>query len=195
MSDNPFSVFTEALKKIRDDVMKGINMPVDYTSYAQGDYFFASKRTIEFEGTTYFVDRVTRSLETNSPLDTPRDIVEITASREIGKYARWETPRGHYCKDIKRVHFSGPATIVFWADGTKTVVKRAEGDKHDIKVALLYAFAKKKFGNNSRIHKEIDPFVNSNAQRIALLSYIIAKDGVDLDKLMDTIVFDGWYRK
>lgn len=171
-------------------------MPTDYTGYyAQDDLFFAPKRTLEFEGITYFVDCVTRSLKTNSINGLTRDIVEITASREIGKYSRWETPRGHYCKDIKKVTFNGPATIVFWKDGTKTVVKLAEGDKHDAKIALLYAFAKKKFGNNSRIHKEIDPFVNSNAQRIALLSYIIAKDGVDLDKLMDTLVFDGWYRK
>ena len=195
MSDNPLSDFTEALKKIHDDIMKGINMPVDYTSYAKGGYYFFPKMTMEFDGNTYCVDHVNRSLDVVAFTNVTREIVEITASREIGKPARRETPRDYYCKDIKRVSFNGPATIVFWEDGTKTVVKRAEGDKHDIKVALLYAFAKKKFGNNSRIHKEIDPFVNSNAQRIALLNYIIAKDGVDIDKIMDTLVFDRPLKK
>lgn len=194
MSDNPLSDFMETLKKIRDDLMKGLEMPTDYTSFANDGYFFFPK-TMEFEGNTYHVDHLNRSLETSTLNDSAREIIELTAFRELGKYARWETPCNYYCKDIKRVSFSGPATIVFWEDGTKTVVKLAEGDKNDRRVALLYAFAKKKFGNNSRIHKEIDPFVSSNAQRIALLNYIIAKDGVDLDKVMDTLVFDKPLKK
>lgn len=85
---------------------------------------------------------------------------------------------------IKKVIFSGPCTIVLWANGDKTVVKRAEGDKNDREVAVLYAIAKKKFGNITRVHKKLDPFAKTNAQRIAILRYIVAEYGFDVEKLV-----------
>ena len=85
---------------------------------------------------------------------------------------------------IKKVIFSGPCTIILWANGDKTVVKRSEGDRNDREVAVLYAIAKKKFGNITRVHKKIDPFAKTNAQRIAILRYIVAEDGFDVDKLV-----------
>ena len=48
---------------------------------------------------------------------------------------------------IKRVIFNDPATIVFWKDGTKTVVKTNGGDKFDKEKGLAMAIAKKFFGN------------------------------------------------
>ena len=85
---------------------------------------------------------------------------------------------------IKKVIFSGPCTIILWANGDKTVVKCAEGDRNDREVAVLYAIAKKKFGNITRVHKKIDPFAKTNAQRIAILRYIVAEDGFDVEKLV-----------
>lgn len=85
---------------------------------------------------------------------------------------------------IKKVIFSGPCTIVLWANGDKTVVRRAEGDKNDREVAVLYAIAKKKFGNITRVHKKLDPFAKTNAQRIAILRYIVAEEGFDVEKLV-----------
>lgn len=46
---------------------------------------------------------------------------------------------------------NGPATIVFWKDGTKTIVKRKKGEKEDPYYAFTAALAKKIYGNNSRI--------------------------------------------
>lgn len=48
---------------------------------------------------------------------------------------------------IKDVIFSPPATIVFWKDGTKTVVK-AEGEDYDPEKGLAMAISKKVLGNN-----------------------------------------------
>lgn len=44
---------------------------------------------------------------------------------------------------IKKVIFSDPATIVFWEDGTKTVVKCEEGEKFDPEKGVAIALAKK----------------------------------------------------
>lgn len=48
---------------------------------------------------------------------------------------------------IEKVIFSYPATIVFWNDGTKTVVKCQEGDTFDREKGLAMAIAKKYLGN------------------------------------------------
>lgn len=49
--------------------------------------------------------------------------------------------------DIKNVIFNNPATIVFWTDGTKTVVKCGELDDYDPEKGLAMAIAKKALGN------------------------------------------------
>ena len=49
---------------------------------------------------------------------------------------------------IKRVIFNDPATIVFWEDGTKTVVKcDAKTDIYDPEKGLAMCFARKALGN------------------------------------------------
>lgn len=50
---------------------------------------------------------------------------------------------------IKKVIFNDPATIVFWADGTKTVAKAHGDDKFDKEVGLTVCIAKKALGNRS----------------------------------------------
>lgn len=48
--------------------------------------------------------------------------------------------------EIERVIFNGPATIVFWNDGTKTVVKCMEGELFDEEKGIAMAFMKKLYG-------------------------------------------------
>lgn len=49
--------------------------------------------------------------------------------------------------EIKNVIFHNPATIVFWSDGTKTVVKCQYDDVYDREKGLAMAICKKVFGN------------------------------------------------
>ena len=56
----------------------------------------------------------------------------------------------NYLPEIKNVKFNGPATIVFWADGTKTVVKCQDGDDYSKEVGLAMCIVKKVFGNTSK---------------------------------------------
>lgn len=57
--------------------------------------------------------------------------------------------------DIKNVIFNEPATIVFWTDGTKTVVKAAEGDEFDPEKGIAMAISKKIFGNQGSYYNKI----------------------------------------
>lgn len=47
---------------------------------------------------------------------------------------------------IDKVIFNNPATIVYWADGSKTVVKRRNGDRYDKEKGLAMAIVKKLMG-------------------------------------------------
>ena len=52
---------------------------------------------------------------------------------------------------LKKIIYNGPATIVFWTDGTKTIVKRSKKDKYNKYNAFCAALAKKIFGSNNKI--------------------------------------------
>lgn len=52
---------------------------------------------------------------------------------------------------IEKVIFNEPATIVFWSDKTKTVVK-AENDTFDPEKGLAMAIAKKALGNQGNYY-------------------------------------------
>lgn len=53
--------------------------------------------------------------------------------------------------EIKSVIYNDPATIVFWEDGTKTVVK-CKNEKFDPEKGLAMAFSKKMLGNNGNYY-------------------------------------------
>lgn len=55
---------------------------------------------------------------------------------------------------IDRVLFNNPATIVFWADGTKTVVKVQNGEPYDPEKGLAMAISKKALGNDRGYYDE-----------------------------------------
>ena len=70
--------------------------------------------------------------------------------------------------EIKDVIFNNPATIVFWADGTKTVVKCQEGDEFDPEKGLTMAIVKKVYGNKGSycnvIKKWCEPYYEKQAE-------------------------------
>ena len=50
--------------------------------------------------------------------------------------------------DIKKVIFNGPATIILWDDGTKTVVKCKDGDPYSKEAGFALCLLKKLSGND-----------------------------------------------
>ena len=66
-------------------------------------------------------------------------------------------PQKTFTVDIKKVIFNKPATIVFWADGTKTVVKCADFDIWDPEKGLAMAICKRVYGEE--FHKIFKNFM------------------------------------
>lgn len=56
---------------------------------------------------------------------------------------------------ISRVIFNNPATIILWADGTKTVAKASKGDAFDPEKGFAVACAKKLLGNGEAFRTEL----------------------------------------
>ena len=78
--------------------------------------------------------------------------VEISdALKEYLKNARKDELKKKH--GIDHVIFNGDATIVFWNDGEKTVVKRSEGECDDREKAILTAFAIKTLGGKPELNK------------------------------------------
>lgn len=62
--------------------------------------------------------------------------------------------------EITRVIFNKPATIVFWSDGTKTVVKSQGKEKYDKEKGLAMAISKKVLGNEGSYYDTFKKFLD-----------------------------------
>lgn len=61
--------------------------------------------------------------------------------------------------DIKKVIFNPPATVIYWEDGTKTVVK-ASNEDFDPEKGLAMAIAKKALGNQGNYYNTIRKWID-----------------------------------
>lgn len=109
--------------------------------------------TIIHRGIKTLVDAENFSI-TDRPNADP--IVEL-----CGRFLCDDIIGNHEQKDaqLKKVLFHDPATIVFWADGTKTVVKCQPGDTFDPLTGFLMAFYKKACGNKGNYNNALKKIV------------------------------------
>ena len=71
---------------------------------------------------------------------------DTLATIKNGSYIKVPSTKQKAMNSITNVIFNNPATIVFWSDGTKTVVKCDERDEFDPEKGLAMAICKKHFG-------------------------------------------------
>lgn len=93
---------------------------------------------------------------------------------------------------IEKVVFNEPATIVFWDDGTKTVVKCAPNDYWDAEKGLAMACMKKLFGNRGNFNEilkkwcaEDDQYVDAQLSLDEVFRQLVTPFGCDLDDLTE----------
>ena len=88
--------------------------------------------------------------------------------------------------EIKNVIFNDPATIVFWGDGTKTVVKCQDGDEFDPEKGLAMAIAKKAYGNKGSYCNKLKKWLPKEEPVDTNSSIFVPKEftfTADIDKL------------
>ena len=76
----------------------------------------------------------------------------LYAKKKMKELERGSKMDRDICKEIKNVKFNPPATIVFWTDNTKTVVK-CNGEDYDPEKGLAMCICKKVLGNKGNYYK------------------------------------------
>lgn len=79
--------------------------------------------------------------------------------KEYNKMYKNKSPRQKALERIKKVIFNDPCTIVFWNDGTKTVVKCGEDDIFDPEKGLAMAISKYFFDNQGYFNDVFKKFI------------------------------------
>lgn len=86
---------------------------------------------------------------------------------------------------IKKVIFNEPATIVFWGDDTKTVVKCSKRDVYDYEKGIAMSIAKKAFGNTNDYYNKIKNFLpKEDEQKKSFTSKEVHKKCMEYAKLL-----------
>lgn len=107
----------------------------------------------------------------------------LTKENHRGKRAEfvcfdeWANFRGAYknvasVPAIKNVIFNDPATIVIWADDTKTVVKAQNGELFNPEKGLAMAIAKKALGNQGNYYETIKKWVEKYESENCTIEFV-----------------------
>ena len=96
----------------------------------------------------------------NFAVDTKSDdayfcesVITIRIPYGISLNEEIEEPKSYKIPEVREIRYNGPATIIFWEDNTKTVVKVQPGEIcYDPDKAFAMAVCKKLFGNKFNRH-------------------------------------------
>lgn len=101
--------------------------------------------------------------------------------------------------EIADVIFSGPATIVQWTDGTKTVVKCSKDENFDPEKGLVMAITKKALGNKGNYYETIKKWMHPGVTVLKIIT--VKSNGIeteinkvsssDIEKIIDTMKPEG----
>ena len=101
----------------------------------------------------YHIDSMT------SRITSRNEYQEINACAHLSPYNEFNP------YEPEKVIFNDPATIVFWKDGTKTVVK-AVYEPFDKEKGLAMAIAKKALGNKGKYFNVFKKFINESDKTV-----------------------------
>lgn len=90
---------------------------------------------------------------------TPAMIKRILGDTPIRFYPTDKIDVGITIKDVR---FSPPATIVFWSDNTKTVVKAQSGELYDKEKGLMACIIKRITGNTGRYNELFKKYIKED---------------------------------
>lgn len=97
------------------------------------------------------------------PITGPMDFLNGVSKIMNAMNCRCSYPLHHTgVPPVKKVIFSGPKTIVLWADGTKTIVSCGEADAYDYYSGFCAAVVKKLFGSTTHAKKVLGDSIQIN---------------------------------
>ena len=94
--------------------------------------------------------------------------------------------------EIKKVIFNNPATIVFWSDGKKTVIKCADNETFDEEKGLAMAISKRVLGNMGNYYNEFKKWLPDDVLHDCRTCKFINTDGLEYPCISCTTDNDKW---
>ena len=113
---------------------------------------------------------------TSSLFDTPKRNDGIIPADLAKAFLNFTFGAPRVSLGVKQVIFSGPKTIVFWIDGTKTIVSCGEGDNNDPYAGFCAAVTKRVFGSTSQAKKVLERTRKEVANSCSTMHKIAAKE-------------------
>lgn len=110
-----------------------------------------------------YTKRYLRNVSYRPPEEIMLDVT-IWATRYIVETYAGEKKLQNSWPQITKVIFNGPATIVFWSDGTKTVVKCDDDEFFDREKGIAMAISKKALGNKGNYYNEFRKWIDTEDQ-------------------------------
>lgn len=160
----PHTIFEELIKEKEQEFMKNIRWKVKQVNCERKTPYDGQEITAILEVDTLSpldrMDLVKMQVELQNALDR----MDPEKNKEFAQYIRSDVmatlelnrklnPSTKLPK-IKKVIFNDPATIVYWEDGSRTVVKTSKNDIFDPEKGLAMAIAKRTLGDQGNYYNE-----------------------------------------
>lgn len=134
------------------DIQKNVNNVVTYSENLVKNTAKCNKNYIEYAK----VPRTTNCHDGTFKFEWGFDEKEKERKEKMNESEKENLRKFAIKIEPKRILQNGPVTVVFWGDGTKTIVRRSENNADDPYSAFCAALAKKIYGNNSRVKKILE---------------------------------------
>lgn len=137
------------------------------TKMVKTDYNACSKRKDGLRAAACYVDEsiIPKTLIDGScgKTDISREEAEEIMRRFVNEIYGIHAPALINRLEIKKVIFNNPATIVFWSDGSKTIVKCAN-EEFDKEKGLAMAICKRVLGNKGNYFNEFRKWIEDEKE-------------------------------
>ena len=126
----------------------------------------------------------------DTDIKVTEDVAKEVAKRYLNSIYGKNPPR--LVPRIKNVIFNDPATIVFWSDNTKTVVK-AQDEPFDPEKGLAMAICKRALGNEGNYYNEIKKWLPKEKNE-TIIGKVITSEATNDGILVTAEVVDGIFK-
>ena len=111
-----------------------------------------------------FMTPINYSFDDVRDTDSSKELAMVAKKMLNDKYGYSSMNRRNV--EITKVIFNDPATIVFWSDGKKTVVRTQNGDQFDPEKGLAMAISKRVLGNEGSYYEEFKRWLPEESEEV-----------------------------
>lgn len=146
-------------------VLRVRKIPFDYTDYVDTLIYSAKKEEDTYKRDTMIEYICNMNLmNKENPFSYSHSSASLVTNSDFKRikkmYEGWQSGSEEFTFSlsafrIKKIIVNNQTTIVMWYDGTKTIVRPTANDKFDLDAAVCAAIAKKLYGTNSALKRDI----------------------------------------